>query len=65
VALLAGLQAALGGLNVLLLAPVWLQLVHLLVADLLWMALVLLAASVLAGPAPAPAAVEARVPLPA
>ena len=38
VALLAGLQAALGGLNVLLLAPVWLQLVHLLVADLLWIA---------------------------
>ena len=30
-------------LNVLLLAPVWLQLVHLLVADLLWIALVLLA----------------------
>jgi cytochrome c oxidase assembly protein subunit 15 len=65
VALLAGLQAALGGLNVLLLAPVWLQLVHLLVADLLWMALVLLAASALAGPAPAPAAVEARLPQPA
>jgi heme a synthase len=49
VALLAGLQAALGGLNVVLLAPVWLQLVHLLVADLLWIAVVLLAAAVLAG----------------
>jgi cytochrome c oxidase assembly protein subunit 15 len=53
VALLAALQAALGGLNVLLLAPVWLQLVHLLVADLLWIAVVLLGAAVLAGRAPA------------
>jgi cytochrome c oxidase assembly protein subunit 15 len=53
VALLAGLQAALGGLNVLLLAPVWLQLVHLLVADLLWISVVLLGAAVLAGRAPA------------
>ena len=52
VALLAGLQAALGGLNVVLLAPVWLQLVHLLVADLLWIAVVLLAAAALAGRAP-------------
>ena len=49
VALLAGLQAALGGLNVLLLAPVWLQLVHLLVADLLWISVVLLGAAALAG----------------
>lgn len=49
VALLAGVQAALGALNVLLLAPVWLQIVHLLVADLLWIALVLLAAAALAG----------------
>ncbi len=49
VALLAGVQAALGALNVLLLAPMWLQLVHLLVADLLWIALVLLAAAALAG----------------
>ena len=34
--------------NVALLAPVWLQLVHLLLADLLWVALVLLAAATLA-----------------
>jgi heme a synthase len=53
VALLAGVQAALGGLNVALLAPVWLQLVHLLVADLLWIAVVLLGAAVLAGREPA------------
>jgi cytochrome c oxidase assembly protein subunit 15 len=49
VALLAGAQAALGAVNVLLLAPVWLQIVHLLVADLLWIALLLLGAAVLAG----------------
>jgi heme A synthase len=36
-------QAAVGALNVLLLAPLWLQLVHLLLADLVWIALVLLA----------------------
>jgi len=40
-------QLGLGLLNLFLLAPVWLQLVHLLVADLLWIALVLLAASAL------------------
>jgi heme A synthase len=34
--------------NVLLLAPVWMQVVHLLLADLLWIAFVLLAASSLA-----------------
>jgi cytochrome c oxidase assembly protein subunit 15 len=54
VALLAGVQAAIGSLNVLLLAPVWLQIVHLLVADLLWIALVLLAAAALAGRAAQP-----------
>jgi heme A synthase len=53
VAVLAGVQAALGALNVLLLAPVWLQIVHLLVADLLWIAVVLLAAASLAGRAAA------------
>lgn len=36
-----------------LLAPVWLQIVHLLLADLLWIVLVLLAAAALAvRPAP-------------
>ena len=37
-----------GFVNVVLLAPVWMQLVHLLVADLLWITLVLLAATTLA-----------------
>ncbi|MCC6859542.1 MAG: COX15/CtaA family protein [Bryobacterales bacterium] len=35
-------QLAAGGINVLLLAPIWMQIVHLLLADLLWIALVIL-----------------------
>lgn len=42
------LQLCAGLLNVALLAPVWLQLIHLLLADLMWLALVLLTASALA-----------------
>jgi heme A synthase len=53
-------QVLAGTANVLLLAPVWLQVVHLLLADLLWIAFVLLAASALAylglPPLPSPAA---------
>lgn len=45
---LAAAQIALGFANVILLAPVWLQLVHLTVADLIWIAFVLLGASALA-----------------
>ena len=52
VACLAAVQVPLGFLNVALLAPVWLQLVHLLVADALWIALTLLGARLLAAPAP-------------
>jgi cytochrome c oxidase assembly protein subunit 15 len=37
------LQLIVGAVNVALLAPVWLQIVHLLIADVLWIALVLLA----------------------
>ena len=51
-------QIGIGILNVYLLAPVWLQLVHLLVADLFWIALVLTTASALADEQPSPAAVE-------
>jgi len=43
---LLGFQFALGLADVLLLAPVWMQIVHLLGADLYWIALVLLAATV-------------------
>jgi heme A synthase len=42
-------QLAAGFLNVFLLAPVWLQLVHLLLADLSWILLVLLSSATLAG----------------
>jgi cytochrome c oxidase assembly protein subunit 15 len=47
VVVLLGFQFALGIADVLLLAPVWMQIVHLLGADLYWIALVALAASVI------------------
>jgi heme A synthase len=49
--ILGGLLAAqvtAGAMNLLLLAPVWLQITHLLLADLLWITLVLLCATALA-----------------
>ena len=54
VLVLAAVQMLGGILNVLLLAPVWMQMVHLLVADALWIAFVLLGARVLARPEPVP-----------
>jgi heme A synthase len=56
---LVAAQIALGLLNVALLAPIWLQLVHLLVADAIWIAFVLLAAEALAEQAPASVAAAA------
>ncbi len=53
------LQVFCGFANLLLLAPVWLQLVHLLLADSLWIAVVLLAS---AARDPVAAAVTARAP---
>ena len=41
---LLGMQFALGAADVLLLAPTWMQILHLLGADLFWVALVILAA---------------------
>lgn len=46
-------QLAAGALNAALLAPVWIQIVHLLLANLLWIALVLLAANAAAAKEPA------------
>jgi heme a synthase len=46
VLLLLTLQCILGIADVMLLAPLWLQITHLFVADLLWIALVVLAAKV-------------------
>jgi heme a synthase len=53
---LVAAQIALGFLNLALLAPVAMQLVHLLVADLVWIAFVLLSAAALGEPA-----VEGRI----
>ena len=47
VIVLVVLQTGAGMLNLLLLTPIWMQLVHLLLADFLWIALVLFTASVL------------------
>ncbi|MCL4814530.1 MAG: COX15/CtaA family protein [Vicinamibacteraceae bacterium] len=49
----AVLQLAAGAANVLLLAPVWMQMVHLLLADVLWILYVLIAARMLAAAEPA------------
>ena len=49
VVLLLLLQYSLGLADVLLLAPVWMQITHLLGADLLWIALVVLTARVSVG----------------
>ena len=51
---LVAVQWLAGITNVVLLAPVWMQLLHLFLADLVWIALVLLAAVVLAPAAPQP-----------
>ncbi|MBB4634835.1 COX15/CtaA family protein [Longimicrobium terrae] len=59
---LFGLQVMAGTVNVVLLVPVWMQLVHLLLADALWITLVLTAASVLAAE---PRAEAAPLPEPA
>jgi heme A synthase len=42
--ILVGVQFVAGALNIALLTPVWLQLLHLLLADLVWVALVLFGA---------------------
>ena len=49
-ALLVLMQWLAGVVNVFLLAPIWMQLVHLLLADAVWIALVLLGATVLGQP---------------
>ncbi len=51
VVVLVFLQVMAGVANVFLLAPVWMQIIHLLLADLLWISAVLLGAQVLAAAA--------------
>lgn len=57
------IQVAAGFLNVFLRAPVWLQGVHLLLADLIWIVLILLSTDLLSSE-PAQAAVRRRQPEP-
>lgn len=59
-------QWAVGTTNLLLLAPIWLQLIHLLMADLLWLAFVFLGAALLADAREeAPVRVATAMPAPA
>lgn len=53
-------QVMVGAFNVAMLAPVWMQLVHLLVADAVWITLVCTTAAALAEPDPAGPAEPAR-----
>jgi len=46
-------QWCMGLINFFLLAPIWTQIVHLLIADLVWITLVLFSAALLAGPSTA------------
>ncbi len=46
---IVALQMGAGFANVILLAPVWMQIVHLLLADAVWISFVLLSAATLAG----------------
>jgi cytochrome c oxidase assembly protein subunit 15 len=62
VVVLLVLQFALGIADVLLLAPAWMQLLHLLGADLYWVALVLLAAETVWPPVAAPAPSDSATP---
>jgi heme A synthase len=57
--LLVLVQLAAGLLNVLLLAPVWMQIVHLLLADLVWIVLVLFSSDILAKEA-SPGSIEVK-----
>jgi len=43
-------QIAIGSMNVMLLAPIWLQMTHLLVAEMFWILLVLASTDLLFGP---------------
>lgn len=54
------LQFAFGLLNLLLLAPLWMQILHLLTADLVWITLVLLSAEMLGYVQPAATAKESE-----
>jgi heme A synthase len=55
VMVLVAAQIGLGVLNVVLLTPIWIQILHLLVADLLWISVILLGLELSAkSPGPTP-----------
>jgi len=56
------LQIVAGVVNVVLLAPVWMQLVHLLLADLVWISFIVMAAGALAPHPLAPSPIPSRPP---
>lgn len=58
------MQLGIGVINLTLLAPVWMQIVHLLLADLVWITLVLMTATTLSESKVAFEAVEKKRPLP-
>jgi len=58
IAMLFVAQLGLGLINLLLLAPVWMQVVHLFMADLIWIALILFSARVLSSQTTPQASVE-------
>lgn len=60
--MLFGIQFVAGLVNVVLLAPVWLQLVHLLLADAVWIALVLAGANALSGESAAEGSARSAAP---
>ena len=62
---LLGLQFVLGVLDVVLLAPTWMQMVHLLGADLFWVTLVMASTQTLWPPQPAPEGVNLPLKRPA
>jgi len=57
---LVGIQLAAGAINVLLHAPIWMQLLHLLLSDFIWVVLVVIAGKLLLEPGADAAAVAQR-----
>ena len=58
------MQLGIGVINLVLLAPVWMQIIHLLFADVVWITLVLMTATTLSESAVALAPAESKRPLP-
>lgn len=59
--MLFGIQLAVGMINLVLMAPVWLQLMHLLFANLIWISILFMATECLSQPALRPAPLRLRL----